>query len=241
MAVSMAVKATAIGATLAVGLSLPCTAAAETIQHTGAHLTRRQMAMIQLIRKAARETLSRAATIQIGPTEAVNSVHACRQYPEVHFYGNGSYRDARVSCPGRGWQFYIPVTLTQKQAVIVAAHAIPSNQTLTRADLKVIRESGLGQQDLAHSLNAVLGQTLRAPVSKGTPISLDALQGATKVHAGQSLTVRVRSGLVVIKTTAIALQDGRSGQSILVKNPSSGKRYRVTVTPSGGAAYNLGS
>lgn len=87
----------------------------------------------------------------------------------------------------------------------------------------------------------MLGQTLAAPVAAGSPVSLGALREPTVVHVGQALTVSVEAGDVTLKMTAVALQDGRMGQSILVRNPQSGKRFTVTVSPHGGATYLLGS
>lgn len=194
-----------------------------------------------LIRQHLADSTGHNVSLQIGSTKAMASVKPCRHHPDVRIYGRGQHRDARVNCPGRGWQFYIPVTLQQKQTVVVAAHDLQQGKALKRSDLKVIREAGPEGSDLAHDLKSVIGQTLKAPISRGTPVSLNSLQGATRVHSGQDLTVRVESGDVVIKTTAVALQSGRTGQTILVKNPGSGKRYRVTVNSEGGAVYNLGN
>lgn len=203
-------------------------------------MTRRQEVVRQDIRKMADKRLSSSVDFQIGPTSAVNSVKACRQRPQVQFYGNGTHRNARVSCPGRGWQFYIPITMEEMHSIVIAAHDLRAGKALKHSDLKIVSESDSQGSDLAHSVKSVIGETLKAPISRGTPISLRSLQGATRVHSGQNVTVRVQSGNVEIKTTAVALQNGRVGQSILVKNPSSGKRYRVTVSSTGGAFYNLG-
>lgn len=148
----------------------------------------------------------------------------------------------RVSCPGQGWQLYVPVRFSGSRKITVASHDLSSDKPLTRSDIKLkkvsISQDASGQ--IAHSLKSVVGKTLTVPVSKGTPIRLSSLNQAVRVHSGQHVTVHVHAGQVSVTATAIALQQGRVGQSILVKNPKSGKHYRVKVTRHGLVANLIG-
>ncbi|MGN8158781.1 flagellar basal body P-ring formation chaperone FlgA [Salinisphaera sp. RV14] len=171
----------------------------------------------------------------VGSLNALTQMKPCHAPLQMRLYGQGTYRNMRVSCPDQGWQLYVPVTLTSLARIAVAAHDLPAGTPLTKSDLKLVRSSA-GQGDshqVAHSLKSALGKTLTAPVSAGTPIRLSSLAQPVRIHAGQQVTVHVRSEAVSVEATAIALQQGRVGQSILVKNPSSGKRYRVEVTSHG--------
>jgi flagella basal body P-ring formation protein FlgA len=202
--------------------------------------SQRQNRIKDLIEKKVQSTVPGASHIAIGSTRAINSMPPCPQSPSVEFYGQGAYRDARVSCASEGWQLYIPIKIDKASNIVVAAKDLPAGKLLSAADLKLVPASQLSDISAAdaHSLSAVTGQTLNAPVSSGTPIALSSLQSPLRVHAGETISVRVQSDAVRIRTTAVALQDGREGQSILVKNPSSGKRYRVEITATG-AVLNL--
>lgn len=193
----------------------------------------------RLIRQAVHRAEPGRVHVHIGSTQALSAMSPCGQTPRVQLYGRGSNQDARVSCPDQGWQLYIPLSIRKTGRVVVAAHDLMAGKVLTANDLKLVPAPAQDGDSTADTLDAVVGHTLRAPVNSGTPISLSALQNAVRVHAGQSLTVHVQSGPVSIKTSAIALQDGRAGQSILVKNPETGHRYRVTLT-AGGAVDDLG-
>lgn len=171
----------------------------------------------------------------VGSFIALTQMTPCQAPLKMNLYGQGTYRNMRVSCPDQGWQLYVPVTLTSLARIAVAAHDLSAGTPLTASDLKLVRSSA-GQGDshqIAHSLKTALGKTLIVPVSAGTPIRLSSLAQPVRIHAGQQVTVHVGSDAVSVEATAIALQQGRVGQSILVKNPSSGKRYRVEVTSHG--------
>lgn len=174
--------------------------------------------------------------VTVGSLGALSQMPRCRAAPPaMTLYGQGRNRTVRVHCPSQGWQLYVPVTLQSSRRIVVAAHDLAAGTVLDRADIRLVAPGGRSGATggLAHDPKAVVGETLRAPVGAGTAIHLAGLAHAVRVHAGQSVTVHVRSNAIEIRTTAIALQDGRVGQSILVKNPESGHRYRVQVTAHG--------
>lgn len=207
---------------------LACT----SIPVPAATIGRREQVIEQLIERAVHAALPGPVEVELGSMEAVSAMPPCRHPPRVQLDGRGTYRDARVSCADRGWQIYIPITLRRHQDIVVAAHDLPAGEVLTPGDVTMTPAAVPtgGASRLAHTLSAVVGHVLIAPIGAGTPIALSALQAAVTVHAGQTITVHVQSGTVRIVTTAVALQDGRVGQSILVKNPESGHRYRVMIT-----------
>lgn len=173
--------------------------------------------------------------VHVGSLKALSQMSPCHAPLNMKLYGHGSHRNMRVSCPGQGWQLYVPVQYTGSTKVAVATHDLDASKPLTRSDLK-LKKVPTEQDDsgqIAQSLKSVVGKTLTSPVSKGTPIRLSSLNQAVKVHSGQDVSVHVHAGQVSVSTTAIALQQGRVGQSILVKNPKSGKHYRVKVTRHG--------
>lgn len=194
-----------------------------------------RVARVKALIERAAHAVAPDSRIELGSMRALRAMSACPAPPRVVMMGRGLYRDARVSCASAGWQLYVPVTMRTAQKVVVAAHDLGAGRALKARDLRLVPArfvSGEAQYD-AHALAAVIGRALAAPVGAGQPIALASLQGATMVRAGQEISVRVESRSVELKTMAVALQDGRIGQSILVKNPDSGRRYRVDVTGRG--------
>lgn len=179
------------------------------------------------------------ATLRSGALALLPHVKPCPQPPAVTVLGYSAYRTVRVACPSAGWQFYVPIRLSIRGTTVVAARDILPGRTITAADVRVV-PSTAPSSFAASSATSVIGRTLDAPLRAGQPIALGALQEPIKVHAGQDITVDVRAGSVRVQTTAVALEQGRVGQSILVRNPKTGKQYRVTVNPAGGASYDLG-
>ena len=226
-------KVLSLSATLLLALVVVGTASAQTPPASA-----REHTIRALIQKAARNAAP-GSKASIGSLQAVPAMAPCGTQPDVQLYGRGQYRDARVSCPAKGWQLYIPVHIASSGKVVVAAHDLQAGTVLHAQDLKLVSASNAdATAPAAHDASSVIGHTLVAPVSAGTPISLSGLQQALRVHSGEAITVHVRSGDVRIKTTAVALQDGRPGQSILVQNPATSYRYRVEVTDHG-AVENL--
>ncbi len=64
-------------------------------------------------------------------------------------------------------------------------------------------------------------------------ITQDAVQAPLVVKSGQLVTVHVYSGGVMLAVDATADQPGRIGDTILLTNPGSGRRFTAQVTAQG--------
>jgi len=73
------------------------------------------------------------------------------------------------------------------------------------------------------------GQRLRRPVAMGEALAADSLVVAPVVHRGQQLTLVARAGGMEVRTTAIALADGRPDERIRVQNLASQKVIEAVV------------
>lgn len=218
------------------GLGFMCLALAGASAYAARRGNTRRIRQVRaLIRRAAYAVASTSSHITIGNAQAIDTMSPCPARPAVTLMGQGIYRDARVSCRALDWQLYVPVTIKQHARVVVAARDLMPGHVLQERDLKLVPAkyvSGDAALD-AHAVRSALGRTIDAPLGAGQPIALASLEHPTLVHAGQTITVRVQSRSIVLKTIAVALQTGRLGQSILVKNPDSGRDYRVDVTARG--------
>jgi flagella basal body P-ring formation protein FlgA len=70
-------------------------------------------------------------------------------------------------------------------------------------------------------------------VSAGGLIPAADLVQPVIVKAGQTVTVEVVSGNVDVSITAVADETGRIGDTILLTNPASGRRFTATCTAAG--------
>jgi len=79
----------------------------------------------------------------------------------------------------------------------------------------------------------LIGTDALMSLPAGTILTSDAIQQPTIVQAGQTVSVDVQSGGVDISILATADQSGRIGDTILMTNRSSGKRFSALVTAGG--------
>jgi flagellar basal body P-ring formation protein FlgA len=142
---------------------------------------------------------------------------------------------AKVACESPAWSLYIPVHLHAWVEAVVAAANLAPNRALGPHDL------ALGRVDMFAGSNGILtdprqaeGKILRAGLQMGAPILSPLLDLPITVHRGQKVVMTLTDPMMTIKTTGLALEDGRVGDSIEVQNPESQRTFRATVASDGG-------
>jgi flagella basal body P-ring formation protein FlgA len=148
---------------------------------------------------------------------------------------NAASMTAKVSCDLPHWTIYVPLRLhAWVEAVVAAANLVP-NRALSPRDLT------RGKVDLFAATGGVLtdpqqveGKILRAGLVVGSPILSTMLDLPISVHRGQRVVLTASDDTMVVKTAAVALEDGRVGDNIPVQNPDSQKTVNATVTRDGG-------
>jgi flagella basal body P-ring formation protein FlgA len=187
------------------------------------------------IRQAAASLAPANATITLGPVMGVRYMHACTTAIAVTITGTEPYEQAAAHCSSPAWTLYVTVTIDAHMAVVVAARPITAGQTLESDDLS-LREEPIslyaGRTVFYHPEDAVGGMAVMS-LPLGTILTGSTVQQPVVVQAGQSITVSAQSGGVDIAITGTAQQSGRVGDTIIVTNPSSGKRFPAVVTRSG--------
>ena len=148
---------------------------------------------------------------------------------------------ARVSCDQPFWTLYVPIRVHAWGRAVVAATNLAPNTTLRASDLSfarvdVIATNGAYLTDLAQAE----GMVLRANVRAGAPIVSQLLDRPVVVHRGETVLLTLLDSVVTIRTTVVAMEDGRAGDSILVENPDSKKTVRAMVSGAGGVEMRLG-
>jgi flagella basal body P-ring formation protein FlgA len=162
-------------------------------------------------------------------------MQACTVPLAVSISGVAPYEQAAVRCAAPGWTLYVTVTVAQTEAVVVAAHPVVAGQALAASDLAVRREAVqlfAGRQVYVDPAQLV-GASAVMSLAAGMVITQDAVQAPLVVKAGQMIAVQVISGGVILSVNAVANQPGRIGDTILLTNPSSGRRFSAQVTANG--------
>jgi flagella basal body P-ring formation protein FlgA len=142
---------------------------------------------------------------------------------------------AKVSCIQPQWTIYVPLRVHAWTEAIVAAGNLPPNRALaaedfTRGKVDVFSAPG----GVITDPRQVQGKILRAGLVVGSPILSTMLDQPVAVRRGQRVVLTASDSAMSVKTSAVAMEDGRVGDNIAVQNPDSQKTVRATVTRDGG-------
>lgn len=122
--------------------------------------------------------------------------------------------------------------------VPVAKSDLPQGSTLRAADLAMeMREVAAGAP-VVDQLPPDGAVRLRHPLARGMPLTAAALETPGAVSRDQPVSVRVAAGSIEIETAAVALDDGRVGDAVRVRNPGSKEPFVATVVAPGVVSVN---
>ena len=114
--------------------------------------------------------------------------------------------------------------------VLVAAHDLRPDQEIGTGD---VRQAEIAVEDAGtvylRELAEVAGRVPSRFLKTGTPLSADVLQAARVLEAGDPVTLVTNYNGIEVKAEGIALQRGRVGERIRVRNARSAKVLMGTV------------
>jgi flagella basal body P-ring formation protein FlgA len=133
-----------------------------------------------------------------------------------------------VSCQASNWRIYVYVDVVQTLPVITATRLLTPDSVITPADVEVsyIDVSKLRRQAFA-TKEQVVGTKAKRRITAGTII---AGQNICYVCEGDAVKITASLSGLSIRTTGIAQEDGRLGQTIKVMNNRSQKMIYATVS-----------
>jgi flagella basal body P-ring formation protein FlgA len=173
--------------------------------------------------------------VEIGTIDARLRFAACDNIHVDLPPTNAATMTAKVSCQSPNWTLYVPVHLHAWVDAVVASTNLAPNTTLTAAQLTRGRADALANSaGLITDPRQVEGKILRIGLIAGAPILAPLLDLPIAVHRGAKVVLTLTDTEMTIKTTALAMEDGRVGDSIAVQNPDSQKTLRATVARDGG-------
>ncbi len=192
-------------------------------------------AVSQAVRTAAQALAPPGAGISLGPVSGAAYMQACTVSLSVTLSGDAPYEQAAAHCPSPSWTLYVSVTVAQSEAVVVTARPVAAGQVFTADDLRLVSlpVQLFAGRDVYFDPAQLTGATAAMSFAAGQPITQDMVQAPVLVKAGQTVSVQVISGGVLLSLDATADETGRLGDTILLTNPASGRRFTAQVTAEG--------
>jgi flagellar basal body P-ring formation protein FlgA len=175
------------------------------------------------------------ATVDIGAIDSRLRLPACPALA-VSLDGDGAMLTAKVDCPSPDWTIYVPVRVhAWVEAVVAAANLTPDTQLtadlLSHRRVDMFAVSGALVTDPAR----VAGKILRVGLAAGSPVLESFVENPLVIRRGQRVLLTLSDGQMVIRDSVIALDDGRVGDDIAMRNPESQKVIHATVSGDGTA------
>jgi flagella basal body P-ring formation protein FlgA len=137
--------------------------------------------------------------------------------------------DAQSSVP-----VWAKVKVSVGSTLLVAAEDIPAGTVIKTVQVKEVNGRQFPFRPLAiQSPQAIIGKIARHSISAGQKFAPGALDDPTEIARGDKVRVRVLDGSAILSLDAVAQSSGKKGESILVRNPSTGKNFRAVVEDKG--------
>ncbi|HQP56976.1 MAG TPA: flagellar basal body P-ring formation chaperone FlgA [Syntrophorhabdus sp.] len=127
--------------------------------------------------------------------------------------------DARTK---RDRNVYVPFRTVRKTKIYVLNHSGKRGDVI-RAESVTARETLFNEKKAAYpsSLDDIIGRTLRKDVAKGTVISYSIIDDPVVIRKGELIDIIAENKNLYVRAKGKALEKGRMGDSIRVKNMSS--------------------
>lgn len=135
-----------------------------------------------------------------------------------------------IVCQTPFWRQNLAVALHSYRPVAVLAQAVLSDQSLTLDDVNFIEHDiGSLSKGFIASEQELIGQITRRALRAGTVLSHDMLNAPLLVSRGDLINIRIQRPGLQIEMKGIALEQGRAGDRIRVRNERSQKIINARV------------
>jgi flagella basal body P-ring formation protein FlgA len=150
--------------------------------------------------------------------------------------GNTAIWNGFVEHEHRRYPVWARVRIVVPLTRVVAVGNLRAGQKVESGDVRIETVGIFPTRSLAlQSLSDCVGMLARRYLTAGTPVSAADLMPPYDVDRGDIVTVEVQSGGAVLVLEAEAQASGREGQSITLRNSTSGKIFRAKITGKGRA------
>jgi flagella basal body P-ring formation protein FlgA len=203
------------------------------------------------------EKALRAALAQAGIPAARLEIVDFSRYPvpegELEFARSGLPALPRAGTPvtwrghvrygsNRSLGVWARVKLSVAAEGLVAAGNITSGRPIEAAQVRLatLEWFPFAEAPVREPGQAV-GRVARRVIRAGAPILMSALGAAREIERGETVSVEVSSGATQLRFQARAESGGSAGDSIMLRNPSSGRLFPARVEKEGKVVVNADS
>ena len=134
----------------------------------------------------------------------------------------------------RSLAFWAKVRITVERLLVISAEQIPAGTRIEPSQIRLSR--GLQfpfSGPSLDSLSQVAGRISRRTILPGQPLRPADLGEAKDVLPGDTVRARVIDGLATLSLDAVAESSGTKGDTVVVRNPATGKSFRGIVDDKG--------
>ncbi len=117
--------------------------------------------------------------------------------------------------------------------VVVSLRPLRMREKIGREDVRIVSmEVTEVPKSAAMSIEDVVGKIVKRPIGAGMVVKTDYIKPEAIIRRGDSVVVRVEGRLISIKSSAVAMEDGYKGGTIMIRT-SYGKRVFARVAGPG--------
>lgn len=115
--------------------------------------------------------------------------------------------------------FYVPFRATKKTKVFILTHSGRKSDVL-RPESVMAKETHFNEKKPAYPsrLDDIVGRTLRRDVAAGTVVAFSMLDDPVVIQKGEVVNIIAENKKLIVRTKGKAMEKGKLGDSIRVKN-----------------------
>lgn len=128
----------------------------------------------------------------------------------------------QVTCEGPSpWKIYVPVDVCAVARVLTLAHPVPRGKSIGPEDLNVEEKKVVQAPQAAPDPGKIQGWVAKHDLAQGEVLTEEKLRPPMLVRRGDLVTIFARAGTALVSAQAKALESGREGEWVSVRNQKS--------------------
>jgi flagella basal body P-ring formation protein FlgA len=137
----------------------------------------------------------------------------------------------------RRYPIWAKVRISVRSTRVVAAENLRVGSPIEASQVRLETSDGFpGSEPAASSIEQVAGRVPRRPLAAGSPVPLRLLGQAKEVQRGDEVRIEASSGSATVELVGRAESSGARGDTVVVRNLTSGKSFRARVLSTGKVA-----
>ncbi len=142
---------------------------------------------------------------------------------------------------GKRFAIWAKVRVLAAEPRVIAAAELKPGRPIETAQLRLeTREGFPGRGAFVDGADEIVGRALRRGVPAGTAIRKSWLEAPRDVLRGDTVRVVAQAGAARIETEAVAQSSGSAGETILLENAATKRRFRGRVEGKGRVSAGKG-